>query len=316
MRSGWGVGSPEQPSAVLGFIASWLNSIHIYVFAFVSGYIFFYLKYERKRYNNLIKDTLHRAKQLLVPYVVASVIWVIPMGYLFFKYSVKDIIKNYLLAISPSQLWFLVMLFTLFVVFYLFSDLLEKHNLLVGIIICGAFYAIGLLGNILVPNVLQIWTAFKYFVFYYMGFAFRKYKDNFLYQVPWFVWLGLNIAAFSLNYWFVSLQDGKLFGLISMGLSPLASVFGVLAVATAVAGIDVSKVQQNSVYNFLEKHNFVVYLLHQQLIYVTLFVLNGKIPAILLMMINLVFALSLSLAVAYIISKIPKVRGLFNYKEE
>ena len=293
-----------------------MNSIHIYAFAFVSGYIFFYLKYERKRYNHFVKDSIHRAKQLLTPYAIASIIWVVPIGHLFFNYSVKDIVVKYLFATGPSQLWFLAMIFSLFVVFYVCADFLKNRNLLVGIIVCGVFYAVGILGGMLLPNILQIWTALKYFVFYYMGFAFRKHKDNVFYQVPWFAWLGLNVAIFSLDYWYISLQDGKFLGLINMGLSPLASILGVLAVVTAVSRMDTSKIQQSSAYKFLEKHNFVVYLFHQQLIYFTIFALNGKISSVLLMMINFVFALSIALVIAYIISKTPKVKRLFNYKEE
>ncbi len=49
-------------------------------------------------------------------------LWAIPIGYYFFRYSIKEIINKYLLMANPSQLCFLIMLFNVFVFFELFSD--------------------------------------------------------------------------------------------------------------------------------------------------------------------------------------------------
>ena len=48
-KSGWFVYTPEKHSEILAFLCDWFGTFHIYVFIFVSGYLFCYLKYEKKR---------------------------------------------------------------------------------------------------------------------------------------------------------------------------------------------------------------------------------------------------------------------------
>ena len=107
----WFVERPAESSKFLEILCAFFNTFHIYVFAFVSGYIFYFLKYEKLRYNNFINDICSRAKRLLLPYAVTSIFWVIPFYVYFFDTDAKQIFLRFGLATSPNQLWFLVMLF-------------------------------------------------------------------------------------------------------------------------------------------------------------------------------------------------------------
>ncbi len=58
----------------------------------------------------------NKGKRLLIPYVFTVILWVLPIDKLLFNPSIESIINNYVLAIGPSQLWFLWMLFDVFVI--------------------------------------------------------------------------------------------------------------------------------------------------------------------------------------------------------
>ena len=49
---------------------------------------------------------------------------------LFYKSSLEDIVYKYVLAYSPSQLWYIIMLFMLFVIAYLFGDKLYDLSII------------------------------------------------------------------------------------------------------------------------------------------------------------------------------------------
>ena len=90
-KGGWFVES-AQDSTVLACICALLNNVHIYVFAFVSGFLFYYLKYERNKYNKPLKDIKKRANRLLKPYVLVSLVWVIPFPPtidIYYNYTIK-----------------------------------------------------------------------------------------------------------------------------------------------------------------------------------------------------------------------------------
>ncbi len=57
--------APSGNSAVLELFSKWLNSFHIYGFALVSGYIFYYIKYEKEKYNGLLPFLVNKANACL-----------------------------------------------------------------------------------------------------------------------------------------------------------------------------------------------------------------------------------------------------------
>ena len=95
-----------EQNAVITFICNLLKSVHIYTFAFVSGFLFYYLRYEKGRYNNLKKDTKDRAKRLLIPYIIVAALWVIPFNVYYFKSNLVQVLRRFVVAEAPNQLWF------------------------------------------------------------------------------------------------------------------------------------------------------------------------------------------------------------------
>ena len=78
-------------------------------------------------YREYLPFLRSKVKRLLVPYVFVMLVWVAPISACFFNWNLSYLAKKYLLAIDPSQLWFLWMLFGVFaIVWPIRRTLLEK----------------------------------------------------------------------------------------------------------------------------------------------------------------------------------------------
>jgi hypothetical protein len=183
LPGGWFTSLPEQPSKSLGLIAIWLNSFHTYGFVLVSGYIFYALKYENKKYQQYGAFVRNKAKRLLIPYTFVSLIWVVPADMVFFQSQIHDIISKYLFMQSPSQLWFLIMLFMVFVLYFPMSDFINKH-MFFGLCFMVICYGSSIVGEHFLPNTFQILAALRYLLFFYLGVAIRKYGLKNLQKIP------------------------------------------------------------------------------------------------------------------------------------
>ncbi|ELC8380985.1 acyltransferase [Clostridium perfringens] len=313
LTNGWFNQPPMQHSIYLNIIARWLNTFHIYTFTFVSGYIFSCLRYENKRYREFKPFLIVKAKRLLIPYLFTVVIWAAPWNYFFFNSNKKEIIKKYFLGVSPSQLWFLLMLFIVFIIAYFLSDLLYDR-IIYGIIISLMLYGIGLIGGIALTNYFQVFTACKYFIFFYIGIQVEHYGFKQLNRIPLVLYIILDIIFFLLYIIFLD-KIGIFYKIVGIGLEFILHVIGCLMVFIILNRI-ASKVQyeKSKLYLFLKKYNFTIYLFHQQVIYWVINLLNGKISSVSLLAMNFIIAMIVSSIIAILLGKIKITRILVGMK--
>ena len=309
----WFTANPAETSQVLAVLANWLTSFHIYGFALVSGYIFFYQKHEKKKYGEFVGFVANKAKRLLVPYVFTAVIWVIPVQRVFFRYTPGAFLKNYALAISPSQLWFLVMLFTLFVFFWLMSDFFARHDLLGAMVVMG-IYGCSLVGGVVFPNVFQIWTACGYMPLFWLGFKLRQHSTRLIRKVPAVAWLAASILLFILTQ-YIKGVDNTLFKLLAIGFTFLTRVVGALMAFTVLQAVAQKVNWDNKVFAFLSRRSMTVYLFHQQIIYFVICLLNGVVNLYLNAALNFVVAMAGSLLMATVLLKFRTTRFLIGEKQ-
>lgn len=130
-KGGWFYKDPSEESGILMYIARWLNTFHIYGFVIVSGYIFHVIKIKRNQYQNYCAFLINKAKRLIVPLYFTTIIWAVPFYCMFFKPTILELGEKFILMESPSQLWFLGMLFVVFALYWPISTFVNR-NLLVG----------------------------------------------------------------------------------------------------------------------------------------------------------------------------------------
>lgn len=305
----WFVGMSVYQAPLLNYFARWLNSFHIYAFTLISGYIFLFLKYEKGKYKLFKPFLLNKVKRLLVPYIFIVTTWVLPVTVYFFKYDFKTIFHNYILAESPSQLWFLWMLFDVFIIFWLFSDFFKKYNYL-GMIVAIVFYILGLAGKEIIPNIFCIWTACQYIVFFWLGFKMSQYTDIFVRKIPACAWLAANLFLCVVTQLFLR-GDGVVIELLCLVMKFFMYITGALMAFTILQwAVWHFRLGESKILKFLSGKTMVIYLLHQQIIYFIISWLDGEVNPYINVIANFLFAMAGSLVIGVILLKFKLGRFL------
>lgn len=307
----WFTKDPVCTVKTLGVFAQWLNSFHIYAFTLVSGYLFFYLKYEKNRYQAFWSFVGNKTKRLLLPYGFAAVAWVIPISCLLTPTGLKDVVNHYLLAQRPGQLWFLIMLFDVFVIYWPLSDFIKKHKLL-GLVIALGMYGIGVAGSSVCPNYFMIWTALQYIPFFWLGFVLRQ-KGSIIRKIPGLVWLTINVVLFVLGQ-FLTRYNGMIWKLMTKGVNFLTSVTGAVMAFVILQWIADKVKWKKSVFDFISRRSMAVYLFHQQVIQLSIYCLNGVLNPYLHAAVNFTIAMVISLLMASAMHKFRATRILIGEK--
>lgn len=293
--------------------AGWLSTFHIYGFTLISGYLFYFLRCEKGKYTNFIPFVINKAKRLLVPYAFVSAIWAIPSAVYYLQYNCYDVVKRFVLGASPSQLWFLLMLFFVFMIFYPLSDFLEKHNV-GGALTVLAIYGIGLAGAQVLPNIFQIFRACMYLPLFWLGFKIRQFGSEALMRIPSLVWITVDVLLFILIQ-YLSVFDATIIKLLNPGFSFLLHIIGALMAFVVLQKL-ANRVnwKESKVFSLLSKNSMPVYLFHQQVIYVFISLLNGAINPYLHAVINFIGAMGISLLLSTLLMKFEWTRFLIGEK--
>lgn len=272
----WFTKNPIYESSILSILSYWLNSFHIYGFTLVSGYLFYFLKHEIGKYSNFLQFISNKTKRLLIPYTVISLTWAIPFAIYFSQISVEDVVSHYVLGTSPSQLWFLLMLFCVFMIFYPLSTFFQKHNYS-GAIVLFLLYGFGLVGAMILPNILQVFRAFTFIPFFWLGFKIRQYGSQLLKKIPTLMWVIADILLFVVVQ-LLSGYDGIIFTLLNIGLNFILHIVGALMAFVVLQKVaDRIKWKQSNIFVLLSNNSMPMYLFHQQVIYIFVSSLNGLV---------------------------------------
>ena len=309
----WMAEAPVHSSWGLSMVSKWLNSFHIYGFVLVSGYLFYYLKYEKERYPNVGSFVANKAKRLLVPYLSISIAWVIPLSFFFDRYSFGDLVNKFVLGTAPAQLWFLLMLFVVFALFYPLSDFFAANTIRGGAVVLVA-YAVGVLWTSVLPNVFQIATAMRCLTFFWMGFKLRQYGTEKIRKIPWWGWLLGDILLYVTVSWLQS-ETSILWKLTSLGLTFVLRCIGALGAFFVLQKLaQCLSWEENRCFVFLKKRTMPIFLLHQQVIYYSIFLFNGAVHPYIHVVINYVSAMIVSLLVTMLMMRFPLTRFLIGEK--
>jgi fucose 4-O-acetylase-like acetyltransferase len=318
----WFAQNPIYESKVIAFFSSWLNSFHIYTFILVSGYIFYYVKYEKNEYTHFFDFIVKKFKRLIIPYVFICITWAAPFYSAFFTSSLAELIEKFLLGKSPSQLWFLLMLFNIFCISYFLSCLAKSHPFF-SVIIMGVIWIVGYLMMFLnIPNFFQIESTFIYLPFFYVGFWIRQYGTELLkltriHSCVYLICMVLPFVAVTCIAHFVISGNRVCFWLKgSLILSnTLVSIFESIACFMLLQRSLILIKHRSKWFKFLMKNNMTIYLLHQQIIYVVIAFFNGKVNPFVNVGLNFCIAIVLSSIIAMFLSSWKITRSLIGQME-
>lgn len=294
---------------IIEYISNYLSTFHTITLTAVSGYTYEYITEEKRGYlfKNLINKKVRR---LITPFLVVSICWILPLTLFFVDIDSDYLINKFVLGKSPAQLWFLLMLFDVFILFFPIRLLLEKSSIFY--IVFPAFYYIGITYGEVSNNYYQFFTALRYLSYFALGHLAYKYRKflfadhKFNLRQPYAMCL---LAFIHVILYLVYLQDiPKTKTLLMLYLN-----FGGCLTAMSILFYVGEKVNpKNKLMTLLNQNSFAVYLLHQQIIYYTFFFFNGLICPMLHAFINFVvsFGLSLAMSVAFRRSRLVRVNVL------
>jgi len=310
----WFIGQPVFEEQFLSILSKWLNSFHVYTFTLISGYIFYYLKFEVNKYNDFCTFIVNKSKRLLVPYLFIMIVWVVPFDLCYFNLSLSDIIEKYCFGVSPSQLWFLLMLFGVFVFFFILSKCIKEHTIFSGCMMLF-LYGVGILGQSTLHNYFQIWNVCCFLIMFWLGFKLRQYGSSLLFKIPWVLWVIFDVVLFTVvqkleNYSSIYSK------VVRVGASMLLYIIGAI-----MAFIILQKMarifprwKNNKSFLLLNKHSMSIYLFHQQLIYISISVFNGVLHPYVHSFVNFIIGLAGSLLISIILVKYRCTSNLLGEK--
>ncbi len=299
---------PIYNAKYLYLFATWLNTFHVHTFVMASGFLFYYLKCEKGKYHNYKNDIKKRAKRLLLPYIFVSLIWIIPISEYFFKYSFAEIIKKFILCVSPAQLWFLIMLFGVFLVFEFISDKIKISikNLII-IYFLSVIISLGI--QYLKFDYFQLSNVFKYTLFFYLGGFLYKYKEHITLKKCIILIIGVFILLFTTYL----LNDGLIEKVLNSFLLQLISLCEVVLLYK-LGDYLINKKNislKSKLYKLLEDNSFGIYLFHQQIMYFIIVFFNGKVIPIVQVFLSFSISLLLSLALSLLLKKSKVTKVMF-----
>lgn len=290
----WGGGwfttgvSPAVNDYVRG-LSKWIQSFSVECFTLVSGYIFYYIRYEIFGYDNFLNFIKKKALRLLLPYLSVAMLWCIPID-LWFHFDVNTEFHKFVLGESPAQLWFLLMLFWVFFFAYYITKLNGAFQLLIVV----SMFAIGAVAGAFMPNYFQITTAFIYILFFWTGCMIRK--KNVLTEDSKILMGGVIFLTINVALLFISnrlqgdtlSQKGVRFLLFEM-----SQYAGCLMAFCLLLWVS-RKFNCANRFEWMSPLSFPIYLIHQQIIYIVLWCLTSTINPYLGTLVNFVIAVTMS----------------------
>ena len=309
----WFTRDPAVISPSLSYLAQWFNTFHIYGFALISGYLFYYGRMERGKYPTYGGFLLQKAKRLLVPYVFVVTLWVAPFHWFFFRCPFSEILDKYILGKSASQLWFLLMLFGVFAIFYPLANFFRDYTAVgAGAVLLS--YAIALRAPYAFLSFYGLRNALTYLPIFWLGFVLRQYKDSsparLLRKIPAPLLVAVHFGLYAL-WRYLSPMAGR-HPLLGEGVTLLRFVViaGGAVMAFSVLTRLASRVKEGKFLRLLTKCSMPIYLFHQQLVYIAVKLMNGVLPPYPQVPIVTTFALFGALGISVLLLKFRYTRPL------
>lgn len=228
-----------------------------------------------------------------------SIIWVIPNEILFKGYDTTTIFHSFVLGEAPNQLWFLLMLFGVFILFWPARKLAINKPFLT-VIYVFILYVCGLIGSNYIHNVFQIWTACQYVLFFYLGFIYYKWRDKFIGKVSPLIWLFIDILLF-VTYEFMQ-SSSTILSMTHLLNGIVLRIVGCVMAVEVINYLLPCVISNDGIFSNISNRSMGIFLFHQQVIYYSIYIFCYKfgwapVPCILLNFIA-------SVTVAYLITKL------------
>lgn len=186
------------------FIFKIISEVHMPIFFFISGYLSF-------KKGFLPPNLFKRAKQLLIPFVVVSALWIWYFPHSRLQSPISDNLVDMYTSYWKDGYWFTLCLFEIFIIYSAISRILSRTNnfiVQIGVILAVYCILIILSNYFSFPNenkdIIGLGLLTSFFPVFMMGVLAHRYKSQFETMIKGNYWFLIGIAAFIIPWYYVS----------------------------------------------------------------------------------------------------------------
>lgn len=312
-RRSWDVSKYYEYSPIADYLGSYISTISMPLFVFISGYIYYFLRYKLGKYSNYKILFNKKSRRLIVPYLILAPIYI----YFFLDYNS---LGSYLahLWTGSGHLWFLLMMYIMFLIYYKFESYLNKQ-IFVGILIGVFLYMFSIVLNYF--NLQPLGRVSKFFIFFLLGNYTSRYSTKvikYLKGKVLYIFI-LHLVLFSIYFYIKDSFDNKyLFMLFKKSslitsLLALALVYGFLDYVVNQFKITLNKIRPSI--KLINHTSYYIYLIHQPILKVFFtFVVVQNLSPIVGITIAFISAMTISIILGKVIMKFKWGRELVGAK--
>lgn len=252
-----------------------------------------------------------KIRRLLVPYVCVCLLWVMPIETAV-AVDAASTAESIAIGVYPRQLWFLLMLFGVFMLFYPLTDFFAKHDI-AGLAAAAVLYVFGTAANHFFPNYFQIWSVCRYVLIFWIGFKLRQRDWTLPRRINPLIYIAADIMLLLIVR--ALPETSLLWDLISSGLYMLLCSLGAVMAFFSLQwlGDRVSWKSSRSV-AVLIKYSMPVYLLHQQISYLLNELLGLTLSPYIIVPLNTAFTVLVSLGLSALLLRYRVTRTMLGEK--
>lgn len=125
----------------IGYVLfKWIYSFHMPLFAFITGYLFYYQFEIREKKITVKKFLIDKIRRLIIPLFILKYFLLQPM-WAFAKQRAYPTVESYLINTEVGYLWFLYIIFAIYMTLYFIKVIRKKAivSSLVVLIVCNCF---------------------------------------------------------------------------------------------------------------------------------------------------------------------------------
>ena len=289
----WGLDQIYEQSDQTKIIGEYVSTISMPLYVFISGVLFSFLRNSLNKYPNYRILIQKKTKRLIRPYLIIA-----PL-YIFFFTDISSV-SEFLIKFwkGAGHLWFLLMIFTVFLIFYPLEKYFKKNALKGFLIMIGLYFINPIVWYI---GAYPISLAFKYITFFYVGyfFFFNSVEIlNFLNKKLFLLIFSHSYDTHNLTSWFQVLT------FLPMGILSVSFIFILFSKMTYKKSIHINSSVKN-----INDMSYYMYIFHQPLLmlFFTLpFLTEWKNPFVIIISFLFVFITSLILGNIIMSFKIGK----------
>lgn len=169
------------------------------------------------------------------------------------------------------------------------------------------------------PNFYCLGTAFQYLLFFYLGCRIQITesvvdKNPLAMKIPAVAWLFINIISFALSRALIDRYEVPVF--IESTVIVIANLICTISAFYYLQQIGEKVLwKENKLFSNLSKCTMPMYLFHQQLIYLSIIILNGRVNPYVNAMANFAFAMTIAYSLSRIVLHFKYTRILIGEKK-